>query len=121
MTWRWSAARAFERTNEKKKKKSQFWLWHWHWAGEQVAARLLAAWQAGRQALVGEGLVTWSRRLLLQEGAEGGADGAAAEGLLHTEVVHHALLHLLLGRGEEQAAKHGQLPESEGGREGVRE
>lgn len=66
-------------------------------------------------------MVTWSRRLLLQEGAEGGADGAAAEGLLHTEVVYHALLHFLLGRGEEQAAKHGQLPQREGGRAGGRE
>lgn len=54
--------------------------------------------------------ITWSLGFLLQEGAEGGADGAAAEGLLHAEVVHHALLHFLLGRGEQQAAEHGQLP-----------
>lgn len=66
-------------------------------------------------------MVTLNRRLLLQERAEGGADGAAAEGLLHAEVVHHALLHFLLGRGEEQAAKHGQLPQREGGRVGERE
>lgn len=57
-----------------------------------------------------------SRRLLLQEGAEGGANGAAAEGLLHPEVVHHALLHFLLRRGEEQAAEHGQLRAREEGR-----
>lgn len=41
-------------------------------------------------------LVAIGRRRLLQEGGERGADGAAAQRLLHTEVVHHALLHLLL-------------------------
>lgn len=41
-------------------------------------------------------LVAISRWRLLQEGGEGGADGAAAQRLLHAEVVDHALLHLLL-------------------------
>lgn len=59
-------------------------------------------------ALVGE-LVAFSRRRLVQEGSEGGADGAATERLLHAEVVHHALLHFLLRRGKKEAAKDGQL------------
>jgi len=46
---------------------------------------------------------------LLEERSEGGADGAAAEGLLHAEVVHHALLYFLLSRGEEEAPEDRQL------------
>jgi len=41
-------------------------------------------------------LVAFSWRRLLQEGSEGGADGATPQRLLHAEVVHHTLLYLLL-------------------------
>lgn len=49
------------------------------------------------------------RRRLLQEGNEGGAHGAAPQRLLHTEVVHHGPLDLLLGGGEQEAPEDCQL------------
>lgn len=52
----------------------------------------------------------WS---VLQEGGERGADGPSFQSLLDAEVVDHTLLHLLLCRCEEQAAKHCQLRERE--------
>lgn len=51
-------------------------------------------------------LVRWR---LLEEGTEGRAHGATLQGLLHTEIVHHALLNLLLGRGEQKASEDSQL------------
>lgn len=54
-------------------------------------------------------LVAFSGWRLFQEGIEGGADGTAPERLLHTEVVHHALLHILLGWGEKKAPEDSQL------------
>lgn len=54
-------------------------------------------------------LVGFGGRRLLQEGGEGGADGATPERLLHAEVVHHALLYLLFSRGEQEATEDRQL------------
>lgn len=54
-------------------------------------------------------LVDVRRCRLLEKGSEGGADGPATQRLLHAEVVDHALLNFLLGGGEEEAAKDGQL------------
>lgn len=48
-------------------------------------------------------------RRLRQEGSERGADGATPQRLLHPEVVHHALLDFLLGRGEQEAPEDRQL------------
>lgn len=53
--------------------------------------------------------VAVSGRRPLQEGREGGADGATSERLLHAEVVHHALLDLLFSGGEQKAPEHCQL------------
>lgn len=66
-------------------------------------------------------LVAFGRWRLLQERGEGGADGAAAERLLHTEVVHHALLDFFLCWGEKKAAENCQLWGGWGGGGGERQ
>ena len=66
------------------------------------------------------GLFPVARLRPLQEGGEGGAHGAAPKWLLHAEVVHHALLHLLLSRRKQEASKDCQLKGWGGEREGER-